>query len=484
MGKKARLKIKTNKIYKQYAKGYDGRYLFYFGGGGSGKSIDAIQRRISQIISQGDGKHKFLFIRKVANTIKDSIWAASKDALSNWGLLSQCKLNKQEKSIVYLPNGNQIIMKGMDDAEKIKSIDGITGILIEEITELSEAEFIQLNLRLRGITKYPKQIYAMFNPVDEDHWLWSYVEPHLKGESKIPNDVHNLVFLEDNVWQFDKIIKDEDTGEERKLTTRTINTNYKDNRFIDNDYISTLKLLASISENDYIVYEKGRWGNSQKGNSFVHQFRNTKHVKRFDTVVVDEMLPIHYTQDFNVAPYMSGLVIQMKYITDDFWAGHAEYWEVNIIDELALEHPLNTARDCGIELDNRYNLYQGLLLYGDASGNNRTGLKETKTLFEDLIKGLPFMPEKRIPSANPRYKNIAKKSLGRVSFLNILFSGKFPVRIRISDKCENFIKDLKYAVQNANGQMDKKVRDGHHLDAFTYFVCHPDTLGYLARINK
>jgi hypothetical protein len=32
--------------------------------------------------------------------------------------------------------------------------------------------------------------------------------------------------------------------------------------------------------------------------------------------------------------------------------------------------------------------------------------------------------------------------------------------------------------------MDKKVRDGHHLDAFTYLVCHEETFAYLALTNK
>ena len=196
MARKARIRIRTNKIYSLYADNYTGRYLFYFGGGGSGKSIDAIQRKICKIISQCDANHKFLFIRKVSNTINDSIWSATRDIFTKWGLLDKCKINKTEKSIVYEPNGNQIIMKGLDDAERIKSITGITGILIEEITELTEKEFMQLNLRLRGITKYPKQIYAMFNPVDADHWLWKYVEPQLKGITKQPDNVQNLKYLD------------------------------------------------------------------------------------------------------------------------------------------------------------------------------------------------------------------------------------------------------------------------------------------------
>ena len=476
MAKRATLKIQTNEIYTKYAGGYNGRYLFYFGGAGSGKSIDGYQRRLKQIITQSDGKHKFLYIRKVANTINDSIWKGTEQILKDWGLYSLCKFNKVEKSIVYEPNGNEIIMKGLDDPEKIKSIAGITGILIEEATELTKADFIQLDLRLRGITKYPKQIFVLFNPIDEDHWLWEMVEPQLKGQNKIPKSVQNVTYLQDNVWEFETVSEDGDS-----LRTRTINTNYKHNRFLDAAYIARLKSLASLSENDAIVYEHGRWGRMQKGLSYVYTFSEIKHVKN---VEFRHDLPVHYTVDFNVSPYMSGLVMQFEYIQDGFWNGHSDYWQVNIIDEVALEHPHNNALDLGAEVEHRYNLDMGLFLYGDASGNNRTQIKDVPSVFAHLLDGLSVNPIKRIPRSNPRYAKIAPNSLGRAKFINFLFSGLLPLRLRISPKCSNFIKDLKYCVQGVNGRMDKKVRDGHHLDAFTYLVCHEDTFAYLALTNK
>ena len=476
MGKRATLKIQTNEIYTKYAGGYNGRYLFYFGGAGSGKSIDGYQRRLKQIITQSDGKHKFLYIRKVANTINDSIWKGTEQILKDWGLYSLCKFNKVEKSIVYEPNGNEIIMKGLDDPEKIKSIAGITGILIEEATELTKADFIQLDLRLRGITKYPKQIFVLFNPIDEDHWLWEMVEPQLKGQNKMPKSVQNVTYLQDNVWEFDTVSEDGD-----RLKTRTINTNYKHNRFLDTAYIARLKSLASLSENDAIVYEHGRWGRMQKGLSYVYTFSEIKHVKK---VEFRDDLPVHYTVDFNVSPYMSGLVIQFEYIENDFWNGHTDYWQVNIIDEVALEHPYNNALDLGAEVEKRYDLTMGLFLYGDASGNNRTQIKDIPSVFSHLLDGLSISPIKRIPRSNPRYAKIAPNSLGRWKFMNLLFSGLLPIRLRISAKCSNFIKDLKYCVQGANGRMDKKARDGHHLDAFTYFSCHSETFAYLALTDK
>ena len=36
-------------------------------------------------------------------------------------------------------------------------------------------------------------------------------------------------------------------------------------------------------------------------------------------------VPLHYTVDFNSAPYMTGLAIQMEYIKDGFWNNYSEY---------------------------------------------------------------------------------------------------------------------------------------------------------------
>lgn len=476
----ARIKVQTNEIYSEYAS-FNGRYLFYFGGAGSGKSIDAIQRQLIKVITQNDGKHKLLFIRKVGATIQDSIWAASKQILSEWGLLPLCRLNKIEKSIVYEPNGNEIIMKGLDDPEKIKSIAGITGIMIEEVTELTLNDFLQLDLRLRGATKHPKQIVCMFNPIEDDHWLWQFVEPNLKGSANIPENIKRFNYLCPNVWQFEKVTPDNNV-----LTTRVINTNYKHNRFLDSEYISQLKMLSSISESYAQVYELGRWGRVDVGNLFVHQFSEVRHVSE---VEYQKDLPIHYTVDFNVAPYMSGLVIQMEYIKDSFWQGFTNYWNVNIVDEVANEHPNNTAYDLGKSLQDRYSIVGGFFLYGDASGNKRLGVKDTKTHFHDLKKPLTVKPIERIPTSNPKYKAIAANSLGRQAFLNVLFGSKKPVRIRVNPRCENLIKDLKFCTQDTNGRLEKKKNKegieerGHHLDALQYFICHPDTLGYLAKMK-
>ena len=102
------------------------------------------------------------------------------------------------------------------------------------------------------------------------------------------------------------------------MNTLVINTTYKHNRFLDGEYIASLNLLASVSESHYTVYALGRWGQIIKGNPLVHTFKSSKHV--YDKIPTKNY-PLHYTVDFNVDPYMSGLVMQLEYIESGFWNG-------------------------------------------------------------------------------------------------------------------------------------------------------------------
>lgn len=479
--RRGKLRTKVNSIYKQYVSDYSGRYLFYFGGAGSGKSIDMYYRIVKRICTEHDAQHVFLVLRKVAVSIKDSIWKGVIDMIKSMGLYEMFKINKVDRSIEYKVNGNVILMKGMDNSEKIKSLARVTSIFVEEVTEFEEKDWLQLMLRARGIYKYPTQLVAAFNPIDEHHWLAGYVEPQLHNMTDL--DIKDFSFLNDakTVWQFTTEQEIIDRFGFRKmvlLDTRVVNTTYRDNRFLDDQYIASLVRMSKLSANHYTVYSLGRWGRIQDGNTFVHKFDEGQHIV---PIKYNPAIPLHYTVDFNVSPYMSGLVFQIEYISEGWWNGYSSYWDVRVIDEMALEHPRNDAQNLGAELSARYRTDAGAFLYGDASGNNRIGTREVKSLFADLKKGLGFIPVERIPRSNPKYAKIAEGSLGRNAFINLLFSGIKPLRIRIDPKCKQFIEDLRYCVQGKDGRMDKKKRDGHHLDAFTYLVCHQETFAYLAK---
>jgi len=151
------------------------------GGAGSGKSYGATQKILLKALNS---KRRILVIRKIQNTIKHSIWSLMIAHLQNSGFYEYCRINRSDFEIE-LPNGSIFIFKGLDDPEKIKSIDGITDIVIEEATELRQDEFMQLNLRLRPKGKRSSDL--------------PYVQPGQQEELGVP------IFL---CWRYTRQLQD------------------------------------------------------------------------------------------------------------------------------------------------------------------------------------------------------------------------------------------------------------------------------------
>ena len=144
------------------------RYLVMCGGGGSGKSICAGDIVLNRVTTE-EG-HTWLVCRKVAKTIR---WSCFNQLVGQAHKYYEDEIEQIYEGDLRIKfrNGSQIIFAGLDDVEKLKSIYNITGIWIEEASEISEQDFNQLDIRLRGQTKYRKQIILTFNPISILHWL-------------------------------------------------------------------------------------------------------------------------------------------------------------------------------------------------------------------------------------------------------------------------------------------------------------------------
>ena len=198
------------------------RYLVLKGGGGSGKSIFVGQKLLNRMVNEQG--HRFLVVRKVAKTLRESCFAQLKMQISEYYDYKDWLINKSDMTITYIPNGNTILMSGLDDVEKLKSIANITSVWIEEASELEEGDFNQLDIRLRGKTKYYKQIMLTFNPVSISHWLKARF--------------------------FDKEDKDALISE----------TTYHNNKFLDAQAINVLEAFRHTDPYYYAVYCLGQWG--------------------------------------------------------------------------------------------------------------------------------------------------------------------------------------------------------------------------------
>ena len=156
-----------NDVYFPFLLDYSHRYEIYYGSAGSGKSKFVFQKILIKALKQ---KRKYLIVRKTAKSNENSTFQLLKDTLSDFHLLEYVKINKTTQRIE-LPNGSVFLFAGLDDVEKLKSIAGITDIVIEEATEITEDDFSQLDLRLRARTDN-LQITLMFNPTSRSNWVY------------------------------------------------------------------------------------------------------------------------------------------------------------------------------------------------------------------------------------------------------------------------------------------------------------------------
>lgn len=150
------------------------RYIFLMGGGWSGKSRFQAQKEIIMSFEKGN---RLLCVRKVKDTIKDSMFAELVGVLSSWNISQHFTVTTSPMRIINNITWSDIIFRGLDDVEKIKSVSGVTRIWLEEATEADKGDFDQLDIRLRWEGK-KLQLTCTYNPVSDQSWLitdfWNY----------------------------------------------------------------------------------------------------------------------------------------------------------------------------------------------------------------------------------------------------------------------------------------------------------------------
>ena len=223
---------------------YEQRWNVFMGSAGSGKSF-FVQQKLT--IKACNEKRKILMCRRYGSTISNSIWSLQLDILRQWKLLGLCKVNKSDRTIT-LPNGSQFIFIGLDDENKLLSINNVSDVFIEEVFECNQELLDQLSIRMRGKAKN-QQIYCCFNPISPHSFLYPFCEGDKQPKS----------------FFYDK-------------------STYKDNPFLSKDYVEALEDLYRTNPNKARIFCDGSWGVDVEGLVFG---RNTQFVKDLD---VNELL--------------------------------------------------------------------------------------------------------------------------------------------------------------------------------------------------
>jgi phage terminase large subunit len=203
---------------------YSHRWEFYCGSAGSGKSYTIAQKIIIRCCNE---KLRVLVCRRYASTLRNSCFSLFKEILTKWKISEYVKIRETDMSITF-PNGSQIIMCGLDTEEKLLSLNDISTVWIEEAYEVEKEKVEQLNLRMRGAAQN-QQLILSWNPISKNHWLYKFTQEE---------PPENSIFL---------------------------HSTYKDNPFLNAEYIASLDEMAIRNPGKYRVYGLGEWGVDVEG---------------------------------------------------------------------------------------------------------------------------------------------------------------------------------------------------------------------------
>lgn len=208
---------------------YKGRYRVVKGSRASKKSKTTALWYIYNIMKYKNAN--LLVVRKTYRTLKDSCYTELKWAIHRLGVdaFFSCTLSPLE--ITYIPTGQKIYFRGLDDPLKVTSITVDVGYLcwmwLEEAYEInSESDFDMLDESIRGNVSDDlfKQITITFNPWNDKHWL-----------KKKFFDVKD-----DNIL--------------------ALTTNYKCNEWLDEADLKVFETMKNNNPRRYQVAGLGNWG--------------------------------------------------------------------------------------------------------------------------------------------------------------------------------------------------------------------------------
>ena len=237
---KKNLPTLIGKGYKQFWN-FKGRYRILKGGRGSKKSTTAsfwYPYNMMKYYHKYGLKPNTLVIRRYYNTHRDSTFAQLKWSINRMGVSHLWKATKSPLELTYLPSGQKIMFRGLDDPQSITSITVEDGYLCwvwweEAFQCTNEEDFNKVDMSIRGDMPEPlfKQHTLTFNPWSEKIWIKKRFFDKVGGEG-VSEDGDILA----------------------------ITKNYDCNEFLGEDDIRIFEKMKEENPRRYSIEGLGEWG--------------------------------------------------------------------------------------------------------------------------------------------------------------------------------------------------------------------------------
>src|SRR5579872_4407978 len=158
------------------------RTVLIYGGKSSSKTFTACQLLLKESVVKGSSSMTF---RKESTTIPSTLENSFALAVKSIWLYPAFEV--QDRKYICNSNKSEIVMKGLDDEEKAKGVEGYKYVLLDELNQFTEGEYDTFEMSLRGQTG--QKIFGLWNPIDENSWVkTNLIDKHewLSTEYKLP----------------------------------------------------------------------------------------------------------------------------------------------------------------------------------------------------------------------------------------------------------------------------------------------------------
>ena len=247
------------KVVKEVAPAYfdfmfDWDYETYLlvGGYGSAKSYHISFKMICKLLEE---KRKALVVREVFDTIQDSCYDLLCEILEGLGLYTDNVADwRRDQSLVLCQksplrikfhNGSTIIFKGMDKPTKLKSINGVSIVWLEECSEIKYDGYKELLGRLRTPDTSIHFILSC-NPVGKENWVYRHFFKRLDDDG-----TETVILDEERLYLKKTIVKG---------NVYYMHTIPEDNIFLPKAYLRRLDEIKEYDPALWKVAKLGRFG--------------------------------------------------------------------------------------------------------------------------------------------------------------------------------------------------------------------------------
>lgn len=315
---------------------------------------------------------------------------------------------------IQFPNGSVIIFRGMDKPSKLKSINGVTIVWLEECSEIKYAGYKELLGRLRHPTQTMHFLLST-NPVGTENWVYQHFFKRIDEEG------NEHVTLDDQILYKKRTIVKNGVYYHHSVAD--------DNLFLPQSYIDTLDHMREYDPDLYRVARLGRFGLNGK-----------------------KVLP-----QFCVAPSHTDVLREVQKIPDKFKFCGMDF---------GFEESYNAVVKVAVD-----DAHKILYIYYEYYKNHMTDDKTAKELLREGLDKVQIIADCEDPKAIAFYRQSGFRMRGCYKYpgsrlANTRKCKRFH-KIICSPNCPNTIRELSTLIY-AKDKQDNLIYDEFNIDPHTF----------------